>query len=34
MFYLLGLDPQSEVRDAANRPLAIAEGKPILDIVA
>jgi hypothetical protein len=34
LFHLLGIDPETEVRDAANRPLLIAEGKPILDIVA
>jgi hypothetical protein len=34
MFHLLGIDPQTEVRDAANRPLVIADGKPVLDLIA
>jgi hypothetical protein len=34
MFYLLGIDPQSEVRDALNRPLQIAQGKPITGLLA
>jgi hypothetical protein len=33
IYYLLGIDPESEIRDAAGRPLAIA-GKPVLDVVA
>jgi uncharacterized protein (DUF1501 family) len=34
MFYLLGMDPQSEVRDSLNRPLQIAQGKPITGLLA
>ena len=34
MFALLGIDPATEVRDAANRPLAIAAGQSIHDILA
>ncbi|HVR75584.1 MAG TPA: DUF1501 domain-containing protein [Planctomycetota bacterium] len=34
MYYLLGIDPGTEVRDAADRPLLIAEGKPVLDVIA
>ncbi len=34
MFYLLGIDPAAEVYDPADRPLPIAAGRPILDIVA
>jgi hypothetical protein len=34
MYYLMGIDPQTEVRDAANRPLLIANGKPIMDVMA
>lgn len=33
IYYLLGIDPASEIRDRNNRPLAIG-GRPILDIVA
>lgn len=33
MYHLLGIDPQTEVRDAANRPLVIAEGQPVMDLV-
>jgi hypothetical protein len=34
MFYLLGIDPKTEVRDSENRPLLIAEGDPILDVIS
>jgi hypothetical protein len=34
MFQLLGIDPQTEVRDSAGRPLVIASGNPISEIVA
>jgi hypothetical protein len=34
MYYLMGIDPHTEVRDAANRPLLIANGKPIMDVMA
>jgi len=34
LYYLLGIDPASEVRDRADRPLAISGGKPILDLLA
>ncbi len=34
MFYLLGIDPQTEVYDTANRPLVIAAGNPVMDLVA
>jgi hypothetical protein len=33
LYYLLGIDPESEIRDRNDRPLAIA-GKPVLDVVA
>jgi len=33
MFALLGIDPATEVHDAANRPLAIA-GRPVFDVMA
>jgi hypothetical protein len=34
MFHLLGIDPETEVRDANNRPLTIAAGRPITGILA
>ncbi|MBS0209732.1 MAG: DUF1501 domain-containing protein [Planctomycetes bacterium] len=34
MFYLLGIDPESEVYDASNRPLAISAGKPVFEVMA
>lgn len=34
MFYLLGIDPQTEVYDTANRPLVIAAGNPVMGLVA
>ena len=33
MFYLLGIDPQTEVYDTANRPLVIAAGNPVMGLV-
>ncbi|MFM9114982.1 MAG: DUF1501 domain-containing protein [Planctomycetota bacterium] len=33
IYQLVGIDPQTEVRDRANRPLAIA-GRPVLDLFA
>lgn len=34
MFYLLGIDPRTEVYDRANRPLVIADGSPIQGVIA
>ena len=34
MFHLLGIDPGQEVMDANNRPLVIAAGKPVFDVLA
>jgi uncharacterized protein (DUF1501 family) len=34
MFHLLGVDPHSEVHDALNRPLQIAQGQPIAGLLA
>ncbi len=34
MFYLLGIDPHTEVRDRANRPLPIAPGRVLNRIIA
>jgi hypothetical protein len=33
IYHLLGISPESEIRDKANRPLAIA-GTPVLEVVA
>jgi len=33
IFYLLGIDPKTEIRDTSDRPLVIANGEPILDII-
>ena len=34
VYYMLGIDPRTEVYGVGNRPLVIADGKPILDILA
>ena len=34
MFHLLGINPETEVRDTLNRPLPIAAGKPIYGVMA
>ncbi|MDG2123320.1 MAG: DUF1501 domain-containing protein, partial [Verrucomicrobiales bacterium] len=34
IYYLLGIDPKSRVIDRQNRPLHIANGEPILPIIA
>ena len=34
MFYLLGIDPATEMRGLGNRPVAISEGKPLMDLLA
>ena len=34
MFYLLGIDPATEVRALGDRPVAISEGKPVMDLLA
>jgi hypothetical protein len=34
MYYLLGIDPHSTVYGVGNRPLQIAEGNPIMDVIA
>ncbi|MGH7202229.1 MAG: DUF1501 domain-containing protein, partial [Planctomycetaceae bacterium] len=34
MHYLLGIDPATEVRDNLDRPLPIAAGRPIMDVMA
>ena len=33
LFYLLGIDPATEVRGLGDRPVLISEGKPVLDIL-
>jgi len=34
VYYMLGIDPRTEVYGVGNRPLPIASGKPVLDILA
>ena len=34
MFALLGVDPETEVRDAFNRPLPVAAGRPVAEVLA
>ena len=34
IFYLLGIDPHTEVRAVGNRPVLISEGKPVMDVLA
>jgi len=34
IFYLLGIDPHTEVFNSVNRPVLIAEGKPIMGVIA
>jgi uncharacterized protein (DUF1501 family) len=34
MFHALGLDPETEIRDAQNRPLPISRGKPVVELFA
>jgi hypothetical protein len=33
IFYLLGIDPHTEVRAVGNRPVLISEGKPVMEVV-
>jgi len=33
MFYALGLDPETEIRDQLNRPMPIAAGQPLLSLL-
>jgi hypothetical protein len=34
IYYLLGIDPHTEVRNAVNRPVLISEGKPAMGVIA
>jgi hypothetical protein len=34
MFYLLGINPETEVKAVGNRPVKIAEGKPVMEVIA
>jgi hypothetical protein len=34
IYYLLGIDPQTEVQATGNRPVLISEGKPIMGVIA
>ncbi|MFO0802632.1 MAG: DUF1501 domain-containing protein [Gemmataceae bacterium] len=33
MFHALGIDPETEIVDKLKRPLPIARGKPLLDVL-
>src|SRR5438128_5448413 len=33
IFYLLGIDPHTEVRAVGNRPVLISEGKPVMEVL-
>jgi hypothetical protein len=34
IYYLMGIDPRSEITDAQGRPLMISSGNPIMDLIA
>ena len=34
IYYLMGIDPRSEVMDAQGRPIMISSGNPIMEVVA
>ncbi|MBX3660790.1 MAG: DUF1501 domain-containing protein, partial [Ramlibacter sp.] len=34
LYYLMGIDPRSEVTDAQGRPIMISSGSPILELIA
>jgi len=34
LFYLLGIDPATQVRGLGDRPVNISDGKPVMDILA
>ncbi len=34
IYHLLGIDPHTEVRNTQQRPVLIADGKPVLDVIA
>jgi hypothetical protein len=34
VFYLLGIEPNTQVNGFGNRPVMISEGKPVMDIMA
>jgi uncharacterized protein (DUF1501 family) len=34
MFQLLGIDPETQVKAVGDRPVRIAEGKPVMDVIA
>jgi hypothetical protein len=34
MYYLLGIDPATELLGVGGRPVAISEGKPVMDVLA
>ena len=34
IYHLLGIDPHTEVRNTQQRPVLVAEGQPVMDILA
>ena len=34
IYYLLGIDPTTEVMNSVNRPIMISSGKPVMGVVA
>ena len=34
IYYLLGIDPHTEVMGVGDRPLVIADGKPVMGVIA
>jgi hypothetical protein len=34
IYYLMGVDPRSEITDAQGRPIMISSGQPILELIA
>jgi hypothetical protein len=34
IYYLLGIDPHTEVLNSLNRPVLISEGKPVMGVIA
>jgi hypothetical protein len=34
VFYLLGIDPSTQMRGLGDRPVNISDGKPVMDVLA
>jgi hypothetical protein len=34
IYYLLGIDPHTEIHNSVNRPVLIADGKPVMGVLA